>query len=114
MSVLLVVLIGALLIGVWFRVFVLFDRVIKYHHDHYYEDWLSEGRPRGLFFVPQNAKRIYSGFPFYSYVSKLRREPPLWAKEDNAAKSLILRYFFWEKVWIASIIVAIPAIVLVS
>jgi len=114
MSVLIVVLIGALLIAIWYWVSILFDRIIKYHHDNYYEDWLSEGRPRGFFFVPENAKKISTGFTFYLYASKLRKELPHWAKEDNVAKNLILRYFFWEKVWIASIIIAIPAIVLVS
>ncbi len=114
MDELIVLLIIVLLIIIWFWVFVLLDRIIKYHHDNYYENWLSEGQPRGLFYVPENAKKIYSGISFYSYASKLRKELPNWAKEEDFAKKLIMRFFFWEKVWIISIIIAIPTIILVS
>jgi hypothetical protein len=104
-------LVGAVLVAIWIWVSVLFDRIVKYHHDNYYEDWLSKDRPRGFFYVPREAKTIYSGAPFYVYAARLRKGLPDWARQDESAKVLIQRYVFWEKVWMVVVIVAIPTII---
>jgi len=110
MGVLSVLLITVVIVS-WIWLSVLFDRIVKYHHDNYYDDWVSEGRPRGMFYALRNEKML-SGISFHLYAFKLstkllRKEIPSWAREDSDAKDLILRYFSWAKAFIALVVIAI-------
>jgi hypothetical protein len=75
---------------------------------------MSEGKPRGMFFVPREAERIYSGLPFFFYASKLKKGLFRWVESDTKANYLVKRYIFWEKVWLVYIVVAIPTIIYFS
>lgn len=101
-------------ISLWVWISLLFDRLVRYHHDYYYEDWFANGRPRGYFYIPANSQKIFTGMPLFRYVSQFRKELPQWAKEDEGARNLIKQYFFWEKVWKVAVIAAVPIIAVVS
>jgi len=98
----------------WAWACFLFDEVVKYHHDHYYDNWLSEGRTRGMFWVPKDARKALTAFPIGVYAWKLRKGRLGWIETDVRAKHLVQRYLFWEKVWLVYIVVALSVTMFVT
>lgn len=108
-----IVVICSILI-LWGWVSILFDDVVKYHHDHYYDDWVSEGRTRGMFWVPKEARKTLTTYPVAVYSWKLRKGTPQWVEGDIKAKHRVNRYFFWGKVCLVYIVLVISVTIFVT
>jgi hypothetical protein len=87
-----------------------FDTLIKYQHDNYYECWMDDGNPRGMFYSPADgsymAMCLLTFFPSPA--------TPGWVTGDVEAERIYGRYLFWARVnkWYA--ICFIPLIVVAT
>ncbi len=80
-------------------IFYLFDRVVKFEYGNYRKNWISDGKPIGFFWVPEEGRgkflglpKIGSGFARGRCTRSWIYTTPEWAKGDARAAKLLLQY----------------------
>lgn len=80
------------LFGIWLIIWALsslsFDALIKYQHAMHNDDWVTDGRPRGMFFRPEGGSTAAMWFASFS----VPRSKPVWVEGDPRAERLYARY----------------------
>ncbi|MAF43500.1 MAG: hypothetical protein CMI54_04925 [Parcubacteria group bacterium] len=71
-----------------------FDRLIQYQNQNYHQSWTLDGKPRGMFYNPENSS--YSAMCSLSF--KLPNTKPEWVQGDNNAEQLYANYKFLGKI----------------
>ena len=78
----------------WFIDALVFDRLIEYQYNFYRDSWVSDGKPRGMFFNPP--KSSYFSFTIMGVIYGWSAETPYWIEEDSKASQLYKRVKFWN------------------
>ena len=76
---------------VWF--IISFDKLVKFEHTNFFEQWLSDGQPTGEFWratesYPSARSNIASLILMFGWLF----DTPAWAKSNEEAKKLFRRY----------------------
>jgi hypothetical protein len=95
---------------IWLFNSMAFDRLIEYQYQNYHEEWLSDGKPRGMFYKPKGS----SVLTFWLKSFTLHKKTPYWASDDDNAIALHNRLVFWQKVVKWYFIGFIPALILLK
>ena len=91
-------------IPIWIFGSFAFDRVIEYQHAHHYTEWVSNGKPRGMFFNPKRSSY---------FVKWWRSEVPDWMTGDNEALKLHDKAELWAKITKYYMISFFPVLLLI-
>ena len=78
----------------WVRSSIAVDDLIKYQFDHFHDVWISDGKPRGMFFNPKNSS--YASFCTVSFRLSWVGKPS-WVGKDSNAENLYRKLEFWDK-----------------
>lgn len=80
-------------------VFYCFDSLLRYQHQHHFEEWVKDGKPIGIFWVPPGASLFRGSLARnYACVALLICSKP-WIEFDEDAKRLRRRYQFAQLVY---------------
>lgn len=83
--------IAVALLLLWMGVALSFDSLVKLEYSGHWDEWVSDGRPRGLLWVPiRESAPSLTAFWFLSV--RWAFVTPLWMRADARAKRLLYRY----------------------
>ncbi|WP_158303846.1 hypothetical protein [Saccharophagus degradans] len=82
------------------------DLLLKYQFQNYYDSWVRDGKPHGMFYAPKGSSTIFA----MKASLKKHNELPAWAYDDNEAKSIHAKVVFWEKILKYSTVVYLPLV----
>lgn len=99
-------IVGFFVVGIM-NVFMI-DEIIKYQFLTHRDKWERDGKPRGLFFNPENSS--YISFNIVSV--KLYFTKPSWIIEDERAIKLYIRFKFWTKLGKYFALSLIPSVII--
>jgi len=97
-------------IFIWVFSSLSFDRVIEYQYENYREQWIMDGKPRGMFFHPKGS----SYFSFWLTCFTLHKDLPDWVKNDNNAIAIYKKLKFWNKATKYYLITLFPTLILIQ
>lgn len=94
--------------------FFAFDKLVRIEYESHRNDWERDGRPHGIFWVPEEARTLGGWLVSWSSSIASRRcafvwlfSTPKWALRDKSAK----RNFFWWRllvgIWGATFVAVI-------
>lgn len=71
-----------------FFVFYYFDALLRYQHQNHFDEWVKDGKPIGIFWVPTDASLFRGGLARnYASIALLICSKP-WIESDEEAKRL--------------------------
>lgn len=75
-----------------FFVFYYFDALLRYQHQYHFDEWVKDGKPIGIFWVPTDASMFRGRLArnYAQYALLICRKP--WIESDEEAKRLRRRY----------------------
>jgi hypothetical protein len=94
-------------IFIWVSGSIRFDGFIKYQYENYQDEWLDDGKPRGMFFNPKESSYLY----FWIQTFTLYRGIPMWAEDDAVAIKKYGKIQFWAKITKIYLILFFPALI---
>ena len=94
-----------ILIPVVIAAFIVFDKLVRLQYSSYRRNWESDGKPRGIFWVPAEAKPGSGWLSDFGSTFALNRcmfgwlfFTPEWMRRDERA----LRLVFWLRVLVVT------------
>jgi len=91
-------------VPIWIFGSLAVDKVIEYQYTHYNTEWVSGGKPRGMFFNPKGSSY---------FVKWWRSEIPGWMAGDHKALELHKKAELWMKITKYYMISFFPVLVLI-
>ncbi len=89
----------------WMAVALSFDSLVKLEYSRHWDQWVSDGRPRGLLWVPTR-ESAPSVTAFWHLSVRWAFGTPVWIRADAPAKRLLYRYRFLLAAWCIAVLAA--------
>lgn len=93
---------------IWLANSITFDGIIRYQFEEHYDEWVEDGKPRGMFFNPKGSSTL--AFWKASYI--LSKERPVWVDEDAKALSTYNKYVLTSKISMWYMVLLFPLLIL--
>ncbi len=88
--------------------FYYYDRILKTEYSKYHDQWLADGSPLGMFWVPKGSKLFSGSFSRGALMFQLLFKNPQWAKDDKTVlqylRNLRASWAIGAVVWLIMII----------
>ena len=89
-----------------------FDRLLEYQHDNYFDQWVSDGKPKGMFYSPKGASVMSFWRSAFAMTSEINDGIPAWAENDKRAIALIFNVRKSHKLVMFYLVLFFPMFVL--
>jgi len=91
-----------------FRLFYLFDRLLRYQYENYRDEWINDGKADGFFWHAEGSTYAEGIEARGCFLKALCRETPSWVASDNDILLFLEKLRFWSvccKIFVVSFIV---------
>ena len=92
---------------IWVMSSISVDKLIRYEHDNYYDEWKRDRRPRGMFYNPEDGTLL----GYYLMALHSSKTVPIWIQGDDVAIKLYKIVKLWKKITKIYFIIFIPLII---
>jgi hypothetical protein len=91
--------------------FYYYDRILKTEYSNYHDQWLADGSPLGMFWVPKGSKLFSGSFSRGALMFQLLFKNPQWAKNDKTVlqylQKLRISWGVGAAVWVVMVVALI-------